>query len=257
MKQKTRRSPVVDCHALLGAGTTWADPPREVDYDLNLLFERGAEAGIDRHCVMPARNETYAEANKLVGRTCEKHAGKLIGIAAHSPQREAGRLRQMLIEEVKSMGLRGVRSDGHPTRELLDTARELKIPVIYYPGGQRQELGRFYHMPASAYPDVTFVLPHLGQYLSLSWTAHMEAIDLVKRYRNVYVDTAGMGSLKYLEMAVRELPADRILFGTCAPEHDPRVEMEAIRLLKLRGNDHAKIAGSNILRLLGNRRNEV
>jgi predicted TIM-barrel fold metal-dependent hydrolase len=179
MKRKTHPSPVVDCHALLGAGKSWADPEREVDYDLNLLLERGAQAGIDRHCVMPARNETYAEANKQVARMCEKHAGKLIGIAAHSPQREAGRLRQMLVEEVRSMGLRGVRSDGHPTRELLDAALDLNIPVMYYPGGRWQELGRFYHMLATAYPGVNFILPHLGQYLSLNWTAHMEAIDLL------------------------------------------------------------------------------
>ena len=53
-------------------------------------------------------------------------------------------------------------------------------------------------------------------------------------------------------MAVRELRPEQILFGTCAPELDPRVEREALRLLKLRGDPYAKVAGLNILRLLGN-----
>ncbi len=79
------------------------------------------------------------------------------------------------------------------------------------------------------YLEVNFVLPHLGQYRSSAWAAHIEAIDLAKRYRNVYVDTSGIGSLKDLEMAVRELTAEKILIGTCPPEHDPRVEMEALR----------------------------
>jgi predicted TIM-barrel fold metal-dependent hydrolase len=242
---------VIDCHALAGKGRTWADPPREVDYDVMPLLERGSEAGIQQHCVMPARNETYAEANRRVAALCASHSGRLIGFAAHSPQREAGTLRRTLAEEVKSMGLRAVRSDGHPTRELLDAAQELGIPVIYYPTGRWQELGAFYHMPATAYPNVNFILPHLGQYRSTRWPPHMEAIDLAKRYRNVYLDTSGIGSLKYLEIAVRELPREKILFGTCAPEHDPRVEKEALRLLKLASADYAKVAGSNLLRLIG------
>lgn len=243
---------VVDCHALAGAGKTWADPEREVNYNLNLLLERGAEAGIDRHCVMPPRNDTYTEANRQVARICEKHPGKLIGLAAHSPQREAGSLRKLLAEEVKSMGLRGVRSDGHPTRELLDAALELGIPVVYYPQpGRAQPLGRYYHMPAAAYPKVNFILPHLGQFRSLSWAAHMEALDLARRYPNVYVDTSGIGSFKYLEMAVRELAPEKILFGTCAPELDPRVEKHALELMKLPRQHYPKVAGLNILRLLG------
>ena len=242
---------VVDCHAFAGKGRTWADPERDVDYSIELLFERGAEADIGQHCVMPARNDTYSEANKHIAGLCQRHIGRLIGFAAHSPYREAGRLRQMLVEEVGSLGLRAVRSDGHPTRELLDAALELNIPVVYYPSGRWQELGAFYHMPASAYPNVNFILPHLGQYHSSRWPPHLEAIDLAKRYRNVFVDTAGIGSLKYLETAVRELPPEKILFGTCGPEHDPRVEKEALRLLKLTGDQYAKVAGGNVLQLLG------
>ena len=247
---ESRMPPVVDCHALVGAGRTWAD--MDVDYDVNLLLERGAEAGIGRQCVMPPRNATYAEANRQVARICEKYAGKLIGFAAHSPQRETGRLRQMLTEEVKSMGLRGVRSDGQPTREFVDAALELEIPVMYYPmPGRGQDVGRFFHMPATAYPQVNFILPHLGKYRSSSWWPHMEAIDLARRYRNVYLDTSGVGSFKYLEMAARELPPEKILFGTCAPELDPRVEREALGLLRLPPESYAKVAGGNIVRLLG------
>jgi Amidohydrolase len=91
----------------------------------------------------------------------------------------------------------------------------------------------------------------LGRYSSSSWPAHIEAIDLARRYPNVYVDTSGIGSLKYLEMAAHELPPEKILFGTCAPEHDPRVEKEALRLLMLKPDAYAKVAGANILRLMG------
>ena len=51
-------------------------------------------------------------------------------------------------------------------------------------------------------------------------------------------------------MAVRELPAEKLLFGTCAPELDPRVERQAVRLMKLPRGKEELVLGGNILRLL-------
>lgn len=246
-------SAVVDCHALAGAGLNWLGPERNMDYNLRLLFERGAEAGIDRYCILSPRTTDYPAANKRIAGLCERESARLIGFAVHNPQREAGRIRSTLIEEVRSMGLRGLRTDGHPTREVMDTAAELRIPVMYYPQldpNRGETPARWYHTLASTYPTVNLILPHLGQYRSWAWWGHMEALDLVRRYPNVYVDTSGIGSLKYLEMAARELPTERILFGSHAPELDPRVAMEAIRLLKLTPERRAAVTGANLLRLL-------
>jgi len=123
--------------------------------------------------------------------------------------------------------------------------------ISYSRTGTFPQLGRFYHMPASAYPKVNLIIPHMGQFCSANWTIHYEAIDLAKRYPNVYLDMSGVGSFKYVEMAVRELPPEKLLFGTCAPELDPRVGREALRLLKLSAEHQAKVAGINISRLLG------
>ncbi len=241
----------IDCHALVGKGVTWAVPEREVNYDPNELLERAARAGIDRLCVLSPRTTDYKEANAQLARVCQQHPDKLIGFAVHNPKSEAGQIRQRLTAEVKSMGLRAVRSDGHPTRELVDAAADLRIPVIYYPTLSPGETpARWYYTLAGTYPQVNFILPHLGQYRSWAWWGHMEALDLVKRYPNVYVDTSGIGSIKYLEMAVRELPPERILFGSFAPELDPRVAMETLRLMKLSPERSAKIMSANVLRLL-------
>jgi uncharacterized protein len=243
---------VVDCHAQLGTGESWAKPRRPVEYRLDDLLARAAEAGIDRSCVMAPRNDSYEEKNKEVARLCEKHPERLIGFAVHSPQRERGRLKQMLLDEVKVMGLKGVKSDGHPTRELLDVAADLKLPVIYYPDpDEGVNTGRMYHNLAMAYPGVHFILPHLGSYRSLVWWVHMEAIDLVKTYPNVCAETSGVVEHRFLERAAQELPADKILFGSSAPELDPRVEIYAVKLLKLPGLGEAQMLGGNLRRLLG------
>jgi predicted TIM-barrel fold metal-dependent hydrolase len=243
---------VIDSQAVIGAGKTWDVPPRWVDYKLETLLGRSAEAGIDRSCVMPLRDPFSDSANQQVAEFCAKAPDRLIGFAAHNPQLEAGQLRPKLIEEIRSMGLKGVRSDGHPTRELLDVVAELKVPVVYYPDpNEYRGPGRAYYMIAAAYPSVNFILPHLGVYRSWQWWGHYEAIDLVKRFTNVYVGTSSVVSRKYLEMAAREIPAERILFGSFAPVLDPRVEIHSVKLLKLPEASKALILGGNMERLLG------
>jgi hypothetical protein len=242
---------VIDCHAQLGEGETWAEPKRPVDYTVESLLARAAEAGIDRSCVAAPQNAAYEQPNIQVARLCEKYPERLIGFAVHNPQSETGRLKAMLTEEVKSMGLRGLKTDGHPTREILDVVAELDIPVIYYPvPNPCSELVRMYHLMAASYPSVKFILPHLGSYRSDRWWVHIEAIDLAKRHPNVYLEASGLDSHLYLEMAAQELPAEQIVFGSYAPEHDPRVEIYAFKLLKLPIEQENKVLGGNIQRLL-------
>jgi predicted TIM-barrel fold metal-dependent hydrolase len=52
-------------------------------------------------------------------------------------------------------------------------------------------------------------------------------------------------------MAALELPADKLLFGTYAPELDPRVEIYAVKLLKLPAQKEAQVLGGNVQRLFG------
>jgi uncharacterized protein len=257
---------IIDCDALVGQGITWDEPTRQVDYNVELLLERASEAGIDRSCVMTLPHDSYEEANSEVARLCEKYPDKLIGFAVHSPQRETGHLKAMLREEIRSKGLKGVKSDGHPTRELLDVVAELDIPVIYYPVPDPcSELGRMYHLMATTYPSVNFILPHLGSYRSAQWWVHLEAIDLAKRHRNIHLEASGLDGHQYLEMAARELPAEQLVFGSFAPEGDPRVELYAFRLLaedmgtswpytpehiRVTSEQEAKMVGGNMQRLL-------
>ena len=171
----------------------------------------------------------------------------------HNPQTETGRLKAMLTEEVKSMGLKGLKTDGHPTHEILDVVVELDIPVIYYPGPDA-EVVRMYHLMVDTYPSVKFILPHLGSYRSDRWWEQMAAIDMAKRHPNIYLEASGLchfGVQSFFEMAAREVPTEQIVFGSYAPESDPRVEIYAVKLLKLPGPQEAKVLGGNISRLLG------
>jgi hypothetical protein len=60
------KSLVIDSDAQIGIGETWGSPPRAVEYKVEALLERSAEAGIDRSCVMAPRNPVYDLPNRQV-----------------------------------------------------------------------------------------------------------------------------------------------------------------------------------------------
>jgi len=122
---------------------------------------------------------------------------------------------------------------------------ELGIPVLYHPDRVAD-----FHMIASEYPRVPFIVAHLGSFASANWTEHLAAIDIARRYSNVYLDTSGVAFWKYLQMAAKEAGPEKVIFGSDGPELDSRVELYKVRLLKLPPADEAKVVGGNILRLL-------
>jgi hypothetical protein len=242
---------IIDSHVQVGTGESWSEPRRPVEYRVDFVLERAAQAGINRSCIAAPLNTSYKEPNREVARVVERYPDRLMGFAVHSPQRETGRLRDMLVEEVNHMGLKGVKSDGHPTRELLDIVAELGVPIIYYPDTIGcANLVEVYYTMALMYPGVNFILPHLGSYRSDEWSAHIQAIDLMKRFPNLYAETSSIVNPKYLEQAARELPAGKLIFGSFSPELDCRVELFAITMLDLAEQERSKILGGNIKRLL-------
>jgi predicted TIM-barrel fold metal-dependent hydrolase len=235
---------IIDAHCHAGTGeamsapwTTFADP--------EVTLRRAAEAGIDRTIIFPIENPTYERANEAIARLVEKYPGKLIGFAKHDPDREAGKIERLLTREVKQLGLKGLKLHKTPSREMLDVVAALGIPILFHPPKVAD-----YHMVASTYPQVKFIMAHLGSFASRDWSEHLAAIDVARRYPNVYLETSAVVFTEYLELAAKELPAEKLIFGSDGPLVDSRVELHKIRLLKLPKEKEAKVLSGNILRLL-------
>jgi predicted TIM-barrel fold metal-dependent hydrolase len=155
----------------------------------------------------------------------------------------------MMFHEIRDLGLRGLKLHTQPNAEILDAARDLGIPVLY-DSNQHVELFEEF-LPF--YPTVNFIAPHLGSDQSDDWREHLLTIELAKRYRNFHVDTAAVVLTEYLEKAIRELPAEQILFGSDEPEIDCRLEIFKLQVLNLPEEKARLIFGGNIERLLGGR----
>ena len=238
------KTPVIDAHCHAGMGEAMS-APWTTRADPEITLRHMEEAGIDRTVIFPINNTHFEKPNREIARICERYPGKFIGFAKHDPQTEAGRIPAMLREEVRSLGLKGLKLHRLPTRDMLDACAELAIPILYHP----EKVANF-HMIAQEYPRIPLIMAHMGNFASRDWNEHLEAIAVAKRYPNVYLETSSVVFFKFLEMAAKELGADKLIFGSDGPEVDSRVELYKIRLLKLPPSEEAKVTGGNISRIL-------
>jgi hypothetical protein len=245
--------PIIDCHAHVGierlAGTDYdLIAPWDAIADPAVIARHAEEVGIDRTIIFPIFCLKYAEANQDIAKVVQRYPGRFIGFAKHQPVYEKGEIRTLLFREVHELGLRGLKLHEQPTPEVLDTVKELGIPILYHP--RRVAL---YEEFVPSYPTINFILAHMGSDQSVDWREHLAAIDLAKRYPNVHLDTSTACITEFFERAIYELPPQQIIFGSDEPEIDCRLQLQKIRVLKLPAESEELILGGNMLRLLGGR----
>jgi uncharacterized protein len=240
------------CHAGKGDGLTG---PWDTDAPIEPYLRRARAAAIDRTIIVAPFHSDYAKANAAVARIVGQHPGRFIGFAFVHAQRDAGRVREMVGHAVSRWGFRGIkvhRIDAPATREVCEAARAFRIPLLYDVVGEPFRID----ILAREYRDVTFIVPHLGSF-SDDWRAHIQVIDQLVRYPNVYADTAGVRRFDYLLQAVRRAGPRKLIFGSDGPWLHPGLELQKIRLLGLPPSQEALILGGNVCRLLGRACNTV
>jgi predicted TIM-barrel fold metal-dependent hydrolase len=104
-------------------------------------------------------------------------------------------------------------------------------------------------MLAPQFPDVSFIIPHLGSFAD-DWRAQSRICDQLARYPNVFTDTSGVRRFDYIVEAIRRAGPEKVLFGSDGPWLHPGLELYKIKLLGLSADQEALILGGNIRRLL-------
>ncbi len=238
---------VIDCHCHAGKGSHLTTP-WNTDAPIEPYLRRARLAGIDKTIVFPIFHRDYAEANAQLAKIVARYAGRLIGFAFVHATRDAGRIFQMIKRAVTQWGFRGIKvhgSEAMPTREVCAVARTFDIPVLVDVVGRTEVVD----LLAQQYPDVRFIIPHLGSFED-SWKTHQLLIDQLVRYPNVYADTSAVRQFDYLVQAVKRAGAAKLLFGSDGPWLHPGLELQKIRLLGLPAEKEALILGGNAIRLL-------
>lgn len=238
---------IIDCHCHAGKGDGLTGP-WDTSARLDKHMKRAAQAGIDRTNLFAAFHSDYAVANAEVARIVASRPGRFYGFAFVHADRDRGRILSMVRTAVERYGFVGIkvhRADARITREICEAARAFNLPVLYDPFSETSVA----ELLGSEYPDVNFILPHLGSF-SDNWKAQLALIDPLTRFPNIYTDTSGIRYFDLLEAAVERAGAGKILFGSDGPFLHPGVELAKVRLLGLSRPDEELVLGGNFLRLI-------
>jgi len=249
-KQTAADFTIVDGHAHLG--------PREIGdeyarmgetYSAERLIQSMDANGIKMATVWAMRRpDDYTQANQYIAAAARKHPERLIAFARYNPWLSNGAER--LAKAIKNEGAKGLKL--HPSDDsfdpddsivhpLLEVAERERIPVVLHTGGNSRP--SMVGLVADRFPDVNFVLLHLGGYHDYVFAA--------KKCENVFLETSQCLYLhRIARQVVNAVGADRVIWGSDVPYHYQEVEKRKIELAGLRKEELGQIMGGNILRLL-------
>jgi uncharacterized protein len=239
---------IIDCHCHAGKGDGLTQPA-DTAAPLDKYLERARAAGIDRTVIFAAFSDGYRQANREVADIVARDPRRLLGFAFVHPLADKGHVDAMIREAVGKLGLVGIkvhRHDARITREICAAARRYRLPILYDVMGEVSVA----EILAEEYPDVAFIIPHLGSFAD-DWRAQTTLIDHLVRHPNIFTDTAGVRRFDILEQALKRAGARKILFGTDGPWLHPAVEISKIYALNMNPRDQAAVLGGNLMRLIG------
>jgi len=234
------------CHAGKGDGLTG---PWDTAALLEKYLRRASQAGITRTVLFAAFHSDYAIANREVARIVASRPDRFLGFAFINAARDRGRVMKLVRQAVEEFGFVGIklhRYDARISREVCEVARAFSLPVLYDVMGEVSVC----ELLAQEYPDVNFVIPHLGSFAD-DWRAQIAFVDHLVRHSNIYTDTSGVRRFDVLEQAVQRAGARKMLFGCDGPWLHPGVELSKVRALGLSRNDEGLVLAGNFLRLTG------
>lgn len=196
--------------------------------------------------------DDYRQGNREVAKYVDRYKGRFRGSAVITPFRIDEALRE--IEEChKNYGfvwlgefcnyMTGYRYDTPEWAEVMKLATKLHLVVQIHTNVKEMQY------LADTFPDATIVFPHLGG----NRDDIFARIAIVAKHQNAHIDLSGSGieRVGILERAVKEIGADRVLYGSDFTINEPSAVIARVKNAFLTPADREKILFRNVERLLG------
>lgn len=232
------------CHAGKGDGLTG---PWDTAAPLRDYLNWCADAGITKSVLFAAFHSDYAVANKAVAQIVKSNPDRFYGYAFINAERDKGRVYEMVqtaVTRYRFCGIKVHRHDARISREICAVARTFSLPVLYDVMGEVESV----ELLAKEYPDVNFIIPHLGTF-SDDWKTQLAFIDHLVRHPNIYTDTSGVKRFDLLKAAYERAGAAKVIFGSDGPWLHPGVELSKIYYLNASPAEEQMMLSGNFLRL--------
>ena len=243
---------------------------------LNLYIWNGLQALRNAEKIL----ETANINNKVVAAMARKHPKRFIAFGSVNPSQDTRYVEEKL-KEIEKLELKGIKLI--PTLQFFNPKKETKKlnrifefcektgriivfhtgcdPAVWeYPEFSENANPRLLEGYIRNFRDVQVVLAHMGAYSMRNpgiWLR--EAIELGKRYRNVWFDVAAVTYLlterRFAEIISGEIGWRRVLFGSDFPVVKSHSMASAINEVKaspyLSAKEKEMILGLNAMKLLG------
>jgi len=235
----------------------------EPDSVIRLLDEQDASHGVlfphDRR-MSPPWDADYDKANAEIGIAARRYPDRIIGVARIDPTFGKEHTQALIDRYVGEWNCRGVKlvagydfyrpNDMRIMGPLLDKCEEYGLTVLMHSGDAPRDLPYLQAQAAKAYPKVTFQLAHIGMHTFL-W----EAILACQEYPNIVVDMSQAYPFDIMTF-IKNVSADRLLYGTDVPYQSPAVEQMKLKVIGLSDQDLEKVFWRNAARVWGIERTE-
>jgi len=254
---------IIDAHVHLGYTANFYMPDTSLERIICIMDKFKVKRICGSHLAgLVAHHFEFAHQETL--KAIEKYPGRIFGYTIYDPnfpQESLASVRKYL----KFEGFIGVKihpamhtypMDGERYDPLWEYAAKNNIPVLTHTWDATPQTtypyelvpSQIYAEPklagrvAQRFPEVKIILAHSGGH----YRGHLQAIEVVKKYENVYVDTCGATfSFGLIEWFVREIGAHRILYGSDLTWIDPRVHLGRVLGAKISLKEKEQILSLN------------
>ncbi len=195
--------------------------------------------------------DDYRNGNREVAKYVDRYRSRFRGSCVITPFRVEEALRE--IERCHAeygfvwLGefcnyMTGYKYDTPEWRQIMELATKLNLVVQIHTNTQEM---RFL---ASAFPDTTIVFPHLGA----NRDDIFARIEIIAGHKKAHIDLSGSGieRVGILERAVKEIGADRVLYGSDFTINEPEAVIVRVKNAFLTPDEREKILYRNVERLL-------
>jgi predicted TIM-barrel fold metal-dependent hydrolase len=195
--------------------------------------------------------DDYRNGNREVAKYVDRYRGRFRGSCVITPFRIDEALRE--IEECHQqfgfvwLGeccnyMTGYQYDTPQWAEVMKLATKLNMVV------QIHATTREMRYLTENFPETTIVFPHLGS----NREDIFARIEMVAKNKNTYIELSGSGieRVGILEKAVKEIGADRVLYGSDFTINEPSAVIARVKNAFLTAEDREKILFRNVEQLL-------
>ena len=257
--------PAIDVHAHYGPYKRDEFPPLSNELfsgDAATVAHRAAECNVTTTVVspllglLPRGQADAAEGNEEAARIVPATDGLLQWVIVDPRNPRTYEQAEAMLQQPHCVGIKI-----HPEEHVYfigEYAREIFAFAARFDAVVLTHSGHVHSLPADIvpfvndHPNVRLILAHIGCSEGFDRTLQVRGIQMA-RHENVYADTSSMNSIspRLIEWAVKEVGAEKILFGTDTPLYYTAMQRARIDHADLADATKKMILRDNAAQLLG------